>query len=168
MNTRRIVTSLGASTVLVVSMSAARFGAAPAEMEACSLLTAANASAAIEVPSGPGKRITESDPKGCVWSGPGDPDTSRHVTLVLVNVRQYQMAYQSKAPGFTAEPVSGVGDEAFYQLLPKNNTEPLIWVHKGTGAISIRVITVQKPSPFTIDQVKAKELALAKAAVAKL
>jgi hypothetical protein len=62
--------------------------------------------------------------------------------------------------------VSGVGDEAFYQIYPKGQS-PFIWVRKGSKAFSIRILGT-KTNSFSIEQDKAKELALAKVAVAKL
>jgi hypothetical protein len=41
-------------------------------------------------------------------------------------------------------------------------------VRKGTSVFSIRIITRLDPKPFTLDQEKAKDAVLAKAAVAKL
>jgi len=63
--------------------------------------------------------------------------------------------------------VSGIGDEAFYQIYPKH-APPFIWVRKGNTAFDIRIITGLKPRPFTVEQEKSKETVLAKAAVAKL
>jgi len=41
-------------------------------------------------------------------------------------------------------------------------------VRKGDVTFSIRILTRLKPKPFTLEQEKAKELVLAKAALAKL
>jgi len=57
-------------------------------------------------------------------------------------------------------------DEAFYQLFPTGS--PFIWVRKGDNAISIRILTWDKPRVFTNDQDKAKLAVLAKAAIIKL
>ena len=65
------------------------------------------------------------------------------------------------------ESVSGIGDEAFYQIYP-HNQNPFIWVCKGNTAFSIRIITTLEPRPFTNDQERSKLAALAKAAVGKL
>jgi hypothetical protein len=70
-------------------------------------------------------------------------------------------------PTITIEPISGIGDEAFYQIYPKDQS-PFIWVRKGNTAFAIRIITWLKPKPFTTEQEKSKEAVLAKAAVAKL
>ncbi|HEY6828981.1 MAG TPA: hypothetical protein VI259_19105 [Gemmatimonadaceae bacterium] len=97
-----------------------------------------DASKALEQSSQPGKRMVESSPTGCIWS----PD-----------------------PKIKIERVAGLGDEAFYQIYPKDS--PFIWVRKGTNAISIRIMGT-KANRFSLEQEKAKELTLAKAAIAKL
>jgi hypothetical protein len=157
-------------------MSATRFVVAGSRVplsahssdDACALLTAADASPALEQSSLAGKRNMESDPKMCVWShDPAAGDSSRKVVLAVVNTRQFSIAMHPAMPAIKVEPVSGVGDEAFYQVYP-NNASPFIWVRKGNAAFTIRILTRLKPKPFTIEQEKAKELALAKAAVARL
>jgi len=65
------------------------------------------------------------------------------------------------------EPLSGIGDEAFYQVYP-NDQSPFVWVRKGNTVFDIRILTRMKPKPFTIDQEKSKEAVLAKAAAARL
>lgn len=141
------------------------------EPEACSLLSPADASAALEVKTLPGKRITDADPKGCIWWDPGASDTSRRVALVLVSLRQFQIANRPAVA--TIEKVSGIGDEAFYQSYPNSSKtlppgSPFLWVRKGNSAFTIRILTRLKPKPFTIEQEKAKEATLAKVVVAKL
>ena len=64
------------------------------------------------------------------------------------------------------EPITGIGDNAFYQLFPADS--PMLWVLKGNTAFSLRIITRLKPAPFTTEQEKSKEAVLAKAVVAKL
>src|SRR5262249_33732728 len=106
-------------------------------------------------------------PTGCIWSNdPKASDTSRKVALNTHTVRAFGFA---KTPRETIkiEPVSGIGDEAIYQLYP-NDQSPFIWVRKGDNTSSIRILTRLKPKPFTIEQEKAKEAVLAKAALAKL
>jgi RNA polymerase subunit RPABC4/transcription elongation factor Spt4 len=173
MHTQRMrsIASLG---LLLTSMSGTRYAAGThptlsrqGPSDGCALLTAGDASTALEATSLPGKHLLESDSKLCGWShDPKLSDSSSRVVLVIVRPAQFTIAKNS---GFTkAEPVSGVGDEAFYQIYP-NNPSPFIWVRKGSGALSIRILTRLKPSPpFTIDQSKSKLLVLAKAAVAKL
>ena len=174
MNTPRRIISIASCGLLITSMSAARFVTGGSrlsrpvlvEPDACSLLTAAEASAAFEQTSVAGKP-DKYVPGLCAWThDPNGADSSRRVVLVIVRPGQFQMA---KRPGTPTpiEPVAGVGDEAFYQVYP-NNPLPLIWVKKGATNFTIRIITVLKPKPaFTLEQAKAKLLVLAKAAVAR-
>jgi hypothetical protein len=173
MNTPRRLISIANCALLITSMSAARFVAGgsrlprpmPVEPEACSLLTPAEAGAAFEETSVAGKQLA-GVPKSCFWShSPTGADSSRRVVLVIVTASQLQIAKRGMYNKI--EPVAGVGDEAFYQVYP-NNPLPFIWVKKGETNFTIRIITVLKPKPpFTLEQAKAKLLALAKAAVAK-
>jgi hypothetical protein len=107
-------------------------------------------------------------PTGCVWSNdPAAGDTSRKVTLVTHSLISFHAAERPAITTIKIEPVSGIGDEAFYQLYPGDNP-PFIWVRKGNNSISVRIITGTKPPPFTHEQEKAKITVLAKAAAAKL
>jgi hypothetical protein len=174
MNTQSRFISIAGVGLFLASTSATLFAAAEprssrqGQREACTLLGAADASTALEVSSQPGKRPYESNPLMCAWSAdPKLSDSSRRVVAVIVTPKQFQIASHPAIPTIKVEPVSGIGDEAFYQLYP--NASPFIWVRKGTSALTIRILTRQKPSPpFTIDQEKAKLAVLAKAAIAKL
>jgi len=176
MDTRRGTVSIAICGLLLVSMSAKRLvatdshvpSAARSDPEACTLLTTADASKALEVSSVPGKRLVESTPTGCVWSNdPTAGDTSRKVTLVTHSLISFHAAEHPAITTIKIEPVAGIGDEAFYQLYPGDNP-PFIWVRKGNSSISVRVITGTKPPPFTHEQEKTKITALAKAAAARL
>lgn len=92
--------------------------------------------------------------------------SSRRVVLATVSPRAFQIAKHPALTTIKVEPVAGIGDEAFYQMYP--NASPFIWVRKGNSAISIRILTQRKPSPFTTEQEKSKEAVLATAAAAKL
>jgi len=178
MDTQRRIFSIAICSLLLASTSAARFAATDSnssrltqgggEPEACTLLTTADASKAIELSSAPGQRMVEADPKGCLWSSsPAAMDTSRRVALVLVSPRQFQIAMHPAITTIKVEPASGIGDEAFYQLYP--NASPFLWVRKGNKAVSLRIMTKVKPSPpFTVDQEKSKLAVLGKTVIAKL
>jgi hypothetical protein len=169
MSSNRIV-SIATCGLLLLPISATRFvGAgshvsspARSETEACTLLTNADASKALEVSSVTGQRLVASSPTGCVWSNdPAASDTSRRVVLVTHTPRAFSAASQPAITTIKIEPVAGIGDEAFYQLYP-GDSPPFIWARKGNTAISIRILTGAKPRPFTIEQEKAKEVVLAK------
>lgn len=172
MTTQRRIISIAGSGLLLLTMSAARFAGGRSHdlssprvaPEACSLLSGADASRALEVSSVSSKRLMDSDPSACVWSNdPAASDSSRRVVVVTHTPRAFQAALHPAITTIKVEPVSGIGEE--YQIYPKDS--PFIWVRKGNTAISIRVMT-RKPSPFTVDQAKAKVAVLAKAVVAKL
>ena len=166
MDVRRRMISMAGCGLLLLSISALR--RTPSQGDACSLLTAGDASTALESTSLPGKHLVESSTIMCGWShDPKLSDSSSRVVLVIVSPAQFKIAMRPTISKIKVEPVSGVGDEAFYQIYP--DASPFIWVRKGTNAVSIRILTRRKPSPpFTLDQEKSKELVLAKAAAAKL
>jgi hypothetical protein len=176
MDMQRRIISIAGCGLLVASISATRFAIAGArvspsarsEIEACTLLTAADAAKALEVSSATGKRMVESSPTGCIWSNdPKGSDTSRRVALNLHSPRAFQFAMRPAITTIKVEPVSGIGDEAFYQVYPSGG--PFIWFRKGNTGISIRILTREKPAPpFTVEQEKSKLVILAKAALAKL
>jgi hypothetical protein len=160
------IASATAGLLLLLSIAAARF-TAPAQLEACTLLTVADASKALEQSSKPGKRMVEGSPDGCIWSAdPAASDTSRKVALNTHTPRAFAAAKSPAIKTIKVEPVSGVGDEAFYQFYP-NGYGTFIWVRKGNTAISIKILTT-KTNQFSDEQTKSKLLTLAKAAVAKL
>jgi len=172
MSINRVV-SIAAAGGMLLSLAATPFVVrsssfvVPAEIEACSLLSTADASKALEVTSVPGRRQMEQSAAGCVWSNdPAARDTSRRLALNTHSVTAFGMAKRGTVATIKIEPVSGIGDEAFYQLFPSGS--PFIWVRKGNNAISIRILTWDKPRVFTNDQDKAKLGVLAKAAIAKL
>jgi len=168
MDAQRRVIFIAACGLLLGSVSATRFGVtgslAPA---ACTLLTAGDATKALEVQSVAGKE-DGMGPTGCIWSNdPAASDTSRKVALNTHSPRAFEIAKKPAITTIKIEPVSGIGDEAFYQIYP-NDQSPFIWVRKGDVTFSIRILTRLKPKPFTLEQEKSKEAVLAKAALAKL
>jgi hypothetical protein len=167
MHTTLGIASIASCALLLFPMPAARSTPARSDLEACSLLTAADASAALGATSGPGKRLMPQDPTGCIWSDdPAASDSSRRVAVNTHSLRSFQIAKNSTFTAIKIEPVAGIGDEAFYQLYP--NASPFIWFTKGNVAISIRILIGTKPSPFTVEQEKAKLAVLAKSVLAKL
>jgi hypothetical protein len=166
MPAQRQLVSLAACGLLIASASAARFvGHSSHAPAACTLLTAADASKALERTSQAGKEIA--GPSACVWSDdPAASDSSRRVTVSTHALAAFRYAMHPAIKTIAIEPVSGIGDEAFYQIYPKEQS-PFIWVRKGDAAFAIRILTGSRPRPFTLDQEKAKEAVLAKAAVAR-
>jgi hypothetical protein len=152
---------IAAATLLILSISAARFTTAA---DACSLLSTSDASTALGQESHPG--VAEFG-TGCVWSPEAPPrDTSRQLHVEFHTTRAYDIAKGGNSVT-KIEPVSGVGDDAFYQLYTTGGT-PFLWVKKGSQTISIRISTRRKDPPFTEAQLKSKLLVLGKTAVAKM
>ncbi len=165
MKTKRLA-SATTGLLLLLSITAARSTTLVQQgIDACTLLTVGDASKALEQSSQPGKRLSASSPDGCIWSA-DRAASDRKIWLNTHTPRAFTIAKSSTNPVIRIEPVSGVGDEAFYQVYPAPG-DPFIWVRKGTNAISIRVMGT-KASQFSLEQDKSKLLTLAKSAVGKL
>lgn len=169
---QRRILPIAIGGLIVASISATRFVAAShahpaaAAPAPCTLLTAAEASTALGVSSRPGKEYI--GPTGCVWSNDPDvSDSSRRVVLVTHSLLSFNVAKKPAITTIRVEPVSGIGDEAFYQIYP-NGRNVFIWTRKGSSTISINIITRRDPRPFTDDEEKAKVAVLAKAAVGRM
>ena len=111
-----------------------------AEGEACALITQAQVSAALEIPVNGGTPIGR--PSSCQWAGKG-----RFATLTITQPRggkspvdSFNAGKASTMPGITTEPVSGVGDEAYYVYFSGTTRAGLgLVVRKGTSVFEIRV-----------------------------
>lgn len=139
-----------------------------AQRDACSLLTPAEVSAAIESTSLPGKRLLPSDPRHCIWTdSPTIAVSNRRVTLTILRPGAYDFGKGGVA-GASAkiEPVSGIGDDAYYQLAGTGS--PYLTVRKGSTDFQVQILNGLKFKELTLQQEKAKEVDLAKAVVAKL
>ena len=108
--------------------------------EACTLLTQAQVSATLEVPVDAGTPIGR--PSACQWMGKG-----RFATLTIIQPRggkspvdSFNAGKASTMPGIITEPVSGVGDEAYYVYFNTKERSGLgLVVKKGSSAFEIRV-----------------------------
>jgi len=125
-----------AAFISVVLASSAAF----AEGEACTLITQAQVSAALEIPVDPGTPIGR--PSSCQWTGKG-----RFATLTITQPRggkspieSFNAGKASTMPGITVEPISGVGDDAYYVYFSNTTRAGLgLVVKKGSSAFEIRV-----------------------------
>ena len=108
--------------------------------EACALITQAQVSAALEIPVDAGTPIGR--PTSCQWIGKG-----RFTTLTIIQPRggkspidSFNAGKASTMPGIITEPVSGVGDEAYYVYFNTKERSGLgLVVKKGSSAFEIRV-----------------------------
>jgi len=161
------------STVAVIlgtilfALGATRAACAAPPADACSLLTPAQVSAALGVPAA-GKAL---GPKACMWVQTGvKPGSPRRRVDVLILIMQgytqgYAVAKMPNAPT-SATRVSGLGDDAYYLAMTSRHQAMELRVKKGNVAFAIRVH--RSGTPFTTDQIKAKEKALAQEILAKL
>ena len=165
MHPHRRLLVIATTGLCLLSLAAMRSSRSSAPT-ACALLTTADASKAMDKPSQPAKQFMDST--GCFWwSSPAEADTSRRIAVNLHSVRAFGFAMKPAIPTIQIQPATGIGDQAFYQIYPKNQN-PFIWFRKGNTAVSIRIITRLDPKPFTLDDEKARLAALAKAAVTRM
>jgi len=142
---RLIAFTVGLIGGILVSYTARSFAAD----EACTLLTQIQVSAALEVPVDTGTPIGR--PSACQWTGKG-----RFATLTITQplagksaVDRFNAGKTSTLPGIITEPVSGVGDEAFYVYFSNTTRAGLgLVVKKGSSAFEIRIYG------FDIDKAK--------------
>lgn len=152
--TRLRISVAVAAFVFVLGVPRVSFAAPPTD--ACSLVTAAQVSAALGVPIGAGERIVPSSPKLCGFGGAGA--AKRVVTAIITP----DMFDHEKHPlqGIKEEQLSGVGDDAHYMTTPGFGTG--LSVKKGSFAFKVRVYG------FPLEQVEQKEKTLAQEILAKL
>jgi hypothetical protein len=120
---------------LLVSYTARSFAAG----EACTLITQTQVSAALEVSVNAGTPI--GSPSTCQWTGKGKTATLT-ITQPLAGksaVDRFNAGKTSTLPGIIKEPVSGVGDEAFYIYFGNTTRAMGLVVKKGSSAFEIRV-----------------------------
>jgi hypothetical protein len=126
----------GIFCVVLVCSSRATF-AAPTD-DACSLLTQAQVSAASPVSVGAGTYVTPTFKRTCTWSASGDDaKTVQSITLLLGDVSMFDSVKKlGGAKNVTITPVSGVGDDACYQII---GTMAVMFVKKGNVAFKVSV-----------------------------
>lgn len=159
MNSKLLIT-LAALITLAMGGAPAAYPAPP--KDACSLLTAAQVSAALGVPVEADKAV---DKSFCTWSQQGAALKRKTVMLTIIEpigdltpVDRFNAA-KMPLPGVVKTPVSGLGDDAVYG---GNNFRVALTVKKGNSAFEIVV------SGFPVAESKAKERALAQVVLAKL
>jgi hypothetical protein len=90
----------------------------------------------------------------------------RRITLSILSVAGFQVGKSGTNKRITIEPVSGIGDEAYYELFTSES--PFLVVRKGSVAFDVRILNGLKVKPLTLSEEKAKEADLAKAAASRL
>jgi len=131
--------------------------------DACSLLTQMQVTTALGTPVGEGKPI--SGAASCQWFGKG-----KIATLTLTQplggksaVDRFNAGKASTFAAVTKEPVSGVGDDAYYVAFSGTTRAGLgLVVKKGSAAFEVRVYG------FDIEQAKPVAKTLAQSVASKL
>lgn len=153
---------------IAIAIAAPTTNSAPrrtAQADACSLLTDAQVNAAIEATTQPGRHVTASSTRQCMWSD--DPDHAldhRRVVLTYSAPTSFDIGKKVSHP--TAESVSGVGDDAYYEFF--GTDAPALVVKKGGTVFTIRLLNGLKAKALDLATVKTRELDLAKAVAAKV
>lgn len=170
---RRFITSATVA-VMLGTMGTTRFVAnrgrgTPSPHRAtdpCSLLTTAEASTALGLKSLPGAPAGGSLLPSCVWSNdPNQGYNSPRIMLSTHSLTSFQAASHPNIPTIKVVPISGIGDSAFFQVYG-DDSNPFIWVLKGSNSFSIRLITIP-PKAFTLAEEKSKEMVLAQAVLGR-
>lgn len=129
---------------------------------ACTLLTQAQIGAATGATVGAGSPIAA--PTSCQWAGQG-----KIVTLTINRPRggkspvdQFNDGKTRMLPGVTAEPLSGVGEDAYYVYFTGQNRAGCgVVVKKGSSVFEVRLYG------FDLNQAKTVSKTLAQDAAAK-
>ena len=139
------------------------YSPASAADEACALISQSQVSTALEVPVNPGTPIAK--PSSCQWAGKG-----RIATLTITQplagkspLDRFNAGKASTMPGIIVEPVSGVGDDAYYVYFNTKERSGLgLVVKKGSSAFEIRVYG------FELDKAKSVAKTLCQTVAGKL
>ena len=155
---------VGVLTMIFVLSGSHRILAASSD--ACSLLTVSEVNSAVGIQSLPGKPAVPGSPKACIWSDAADASISNRRVTLSITASTTAFELMKSSPRITIETVSGIGDEAFYEI-PKDHEAPILQVRKGSSCFTLRILNGLKSKAFTLDEVKAKEATLAKEAAGR-
>lgn len=151
----KLKVTLIAAALIVFSAGTARFAYAAPPSDSCALVTPAQVSAVLGVTVGAGEHIIPSNTTLCGYGGAG---AQKRVVMAILKVTMFA-GEKTPLKGIQEESASGIGDEAHYMTTPGFGTG--LSVRKGDFAFKVRVYG------FPIEQVKAKEKALALNALTK-
>jgi hypothetical protein len=175
MSSRRSLVVLTLVFGALALVSAPPAGAAPSD-DACSLLTQAQVSAVVGVPVGAGTHVTPTYVKTCTWTpASGASQDVKAVTISFQVADKYEatkrLMEQSEAMAtgtsggggkhMTSESASGIGDDAFYSVVPGSYTGLL--VKKGNTSFKVAIY-----GNLPTEKMKAMEKSLALDALSKL
>ena len=151
-----------AAAILCLSNMSA-YAAAP--VDACSLLTPAQAGAVLGAAVGGGKQIATTV---CEWAVSNElpGTTQKKVTVTLLTARGFEAATTPVGGLITRRAVHGIGDEAAFGTTGK--VAVTLAVKKGSVMFSVRVQGFPLDQAQAVDHVQAKEKTLALQIVSKL
>jgi hypothetical protein len=152
---------VGAAIVIISATIAPSANAATDD--ACSLLTAAQVSAAASVSVGAGTYVAPTSKKTCVWTPSGnDAKTIASITLLVEPATMYDGGKRlGAAKSVVITPVNGVGDDAYYQVI---DTMAVMFVKRGAVAFKVSVYA----HAMSVDKKEAIERTLAQQILGKL
>jgi hypothetical protein len=148
-----------AVAVIVFAFVTAVTAAAVTE-DACSVLTPAQISAVVGTTVGAGEYVTPTFKRTCTWKATKPGGAVAFVTFYInQGPGAYDQGVSRPLPGIKIDSVSGVGDGAFFAVLPPN-----VGMIVKKGGTSFKVAVYGSAS---IDKKEAMEKALAQQAVGK-
>lgn len=151
---RNIALKMVLGIFFLMAMSSMQVAQGAPPTDACALVTPAQVSAVLGVTVGAGEHIVPSSTNLC---GFGSPNAQKRVVTAIIKETMF-MNEKTPLKGIAEESASGIGDEAHYMTTPGFGTG--LSVRKGNFAFKVRVYG------FPLDQIKAKEKALALNALA--
>ena len=135
---------------------------AAVQVDPCSLLTSAQVGAALGTQVGDGKHLASTV---CEWAE-SQPGGRKKLDVTLLTERGFAAAKTPVGGIITKTPVSGVGDDAVFGTTGKVSAG--MSVKKGGIMFTVRVLGVPLDQPQAVNDVQAKEKALALQIVSKL
>jgi hypothetical protein len=136
-----------------------RAGAFEPPKDPCSVLTAQEVGAALDVPSASSKHVVSTQ---CEWDAPGQASAAhaKKLTLGFLSASAWEQtrALREQMHAFTRTAVAGLGEEAVYST---NGTICTLQVKKGTAVLDMHLYG------FPPDQAKDRLITLARAALAR-
>jgi hypothetical protein len=146
---------VGAANWFVSSLAAA-------QGDPCSLLTSAQVGAALGTQVGDGKHLASTV---CEWTE-SQPGGRKKLDVTLLTESGFAAAKTPIGGIIMKTPVSGVGDDAVFTTTGKVSAG--LSVKKGGTMFTVRVLGVPLDQPQAVNDVQAKEKALALQIVSKL
>lgn len=126
--------------------------------DACSLVTQAEVSSALGSPVQAGTYVMPTFKNTCTWKYGTNTES---VTLNIMSQTMFDASHKNSMGLLEVEPVSGVGDEAYY-VTQGGMTKTL--ARKGSAGIKVQIYS----KSLGKDQVEAKEKAIAAIAVSRM